>query len=274
MDDGEHAARPRHAARLGNDGRRLRRERQAQSRQDPDRRGGRRRLGLQLRRSAARRQRPQRLSPHDRRQQELGHELGRGRGRRRVSQRLLLLPAAAVQPLHRAGVRRILSERRAVQARRGRAGAARRGQVQGRAGCAGAPARTRRSTSTRCATSASTASVASRASSKAWRRRACGSARGVPLSSAFSTIAAQRCTSSWRNGRWRCRCIPSTGRTRTSTMSRRCRPRRCGRTAVSTRAATAFRRHTWSHSSGRRCTARSTCCARSSTRSAAAKARR
>ncbi len=133
VDDGEHAARTRHAARLGKDGRRLRRRRQAATRQGAERGRVRRRLGLQLRRSPARRARTQRAPEEDLRQPRLGHELGRGRRRRRVPQRLLLLPAAPVQPLHAPVLPGSVPERCALQARGRRPGAARRGSLPGRA---------------------------------------------------------------------------------------------------------------------------------------------
>ncbi len=240
-----------------------------------DRRRDRRRLELQLRGGAARRPGPRRAPAEDLRQQDLGHELGRGRGRRRVSRtptsstcRACATTARSPRASRRARTTRSSSATRTAWCCATRTSARARST-------AGGPARTRRSTSTRCATSASTASAASRASSRAWRRPACASARDAPRSSASSTTRAASVHKLVREVEGRAAAAPRV----------RHAPERLLRAAAVAGAAarrrqlrrgrrTASRRRTSSRCSARRCTGRSTCCAPSSTRSGAARTRR
>ena len=251
VDDGEHPARSRHAARLGDDGRRLRREGKLQLGQLATDGGVRRRLGLQLRRGAARRAAAASVAPaEDRRQQDLGHELGRGRGRRRVPERLLLLPAAAVQPLHasRPAWRRVRTAR-SSSARRTAWCCATRTSARARSSAARACPYKKiyfnevRNVSQHCI---GCFPRIEQGVAPACVRQCPGRAAFIGFLDDEGSAVAQ----AGREVEGGAAAAPGVrDAARTSTTCRRCRRRRCARTAASTSAATASRRRTWSRSS-------------------------
>ncbi len=160
----------------------------------PDEARFRRGVGLQLRGGLLRRQ-GQHRPPAAERQSGLGPELGRGPGRRRVPEQLLLLPAAHLQPLHEPGLPRGLPAQRDLQARGGRHRPDQPGTLQGLPLLHGGLPVQEDLLQPRRADSRRSASSASRASRRASRRPARGSARAACASSASSTTRTARSTS-------------------------------------------------------------------------------
>ena len=223
----QHAARSRHAARLGDDGRRLRRDGKLELGSDAHARGDRRRLELQLRRGASRRQAVARvhLQPSANGSNRPGARTGT-RTRAPASSRTptsSTCRASAITARGRPASRPARTTRSTSAARTASCCATRR-PAAAHAACIAAPVRTRRSTSTTCATSASTASAASRASSTAWRRRACASAPGALAFVGFLDDDERADPQARRRvARWRCRCTRSSAPSPTSSTCRRCR---------------------------------------------------
>ena len=165
---------PGYTRGLGRAGRRLERRRAAT---------GRPAAGRELRRRDSAEPRCRVLRGH-RRSVEAGkanglwRELGRGHQFRRLPEQLPLLPAAAVQSLHQAGVPRGLPGAGDLQARAGRHRAGGSRTSARASGCATGPVPTTRCTSTTSRTSRRNVFSVSRAWSRASRRPVHGSARG------------------------------------------------------------------------------------------------